>query len=59
MGVNEWVGEHPHRGRGRGDRMGVSEEETWKVENIWNVSKENKQNKKPNQPTKQTKKPPF
>ena len=24
-GVSEWVGEYPHRARGRGDRMGVLE----------------------------------
>jgi hypothetical protein len=32
--VGGWVGEHPHRGRGKGDRIGVSEGETWKGENI-------------------------
>jgi hypothetical protein len=29
-----WVGEHPHRGRGKGDGMGVFKGETWKGENI-------------------------
>jgi hypothetical protein len=28
VGVSRWLGEHPHRGRGRGDRMGVSVGET-------------------------------
>jgi hypothetical protein len=41
-----WVGENPHRGRGEGNRMGASEGETWKGENIQNVNKENIQEKK-------------
>jgi hypothetical protein len=33
-GMGEWVGEHPHRGRGREDGMGISRRETWKQDNI-------------------------
>jgi hypothetical protein len=35
VGVGEWVGEHPHRSRGRGDGIEVvSRGETWKGDNI-------------------------
>jgi hypothetical protein len=40
------VGEHPHRGRRRGDGIGGSKGEIWKEENILNVNKENIQSKK-------------
>ena len=29
-----WVGEHPHRGRDRGDGMEVSKREIWKGGNL-------------------------
>jgi hypothetical protein len=34
VGVGGWRGEHPHRGMGRGDRIGGSGGETWKGYNI-------------------------
>jgi hypothetical protein len=33
-GVDEWVGEHPHRGRVRGTKSRISGGETWKGDNI-------------------------
>jgi hypothetical protein len=36
-----WVGEHPHRGGGRGMGKAVFKGETWKGENILSASKEN------------------
>ena len=59
MGIGEWVGgwvgEHPHRGRGEGNRIGVSEGEPRKgktfemqIKNISNLKK-----KKKEKPTKQ------
>jgi hypothetical protein len=42
-GMGGWVGEHPHRSRGRGKDMGGggSRVENGKEENIWNINKEN------------------
>jgi hypothetical protein len=34
VGVCRWVGEHPNRGRGRGDEIGGFGGETWKGDNI-------------------------
>jgi hypothetical protein len=33
VGVGEWVGEHPHRGKGRGERdgMGMLWRANWEV----------------------------
>ena len=33
-GVGGWVREHPHRGRGKRDGIGVSKGEIWKVGSI-------------------------
>jgi hypothetical protein len=33
------VGEHTHRGGGKGMEWGISGEETRKEDNIWNVNK--------------------
>jgi hypothetical protein len=33
VGVDGWVEEHPHRSRGRGDRIGGCGEETGKGDN--------------------------
>jgi hypothetical protein len=39
--VGGWVGEHPHRSRGRGWNRGAQGVETKKRDNIRNVNKEN------------------
>ena len=37
-GVDCWVGEHPHRSRGRGNGMGSLQRRNWK-RSFWNVNK--------------------
>ena len=41
MGVGGWVGEHPHRGRGSGDGIGVLQRGNWERGLNLNVSKYN------------------
>jgi hypothetical protein len=39
VGVEGWLGNHPHRSRGRGIVIGGFGSETWYGDNIWNFNK--------------------